>query len=38
MGRLINRRKVENEDVYDLTVPKNHNFYGNGILVHNCGK
>jgi len=24
------------EDVYDLTVEKNSNFYANGILVHNC--
>jgi len=26
----------ENEDVYDITVEKNHNFFANGILVHNC--
>jgi len=25
-----------NEDVYDITVDKNENFYANGILVHNC--
>ena len=24
------------EDVYDITVLDNHNFYGNDILVHNC--
>jgi ribonucleoside-diphosphate reductase alpha chain len=24
------------EDVYDITVEKNKNFYANGILVHNC--
>ena len=24
------------EDVYDITVEKNENFYANGILVHNC--
>lgn len=24
------------EDVYDITVEKNSNFYANGILVHNC--
>ena len=23
-------------DVYDITVENNHNFYANGILVHNC--
>ena len=24
------------EDVYDITVADNHNFFANGILVHNC--
>jgi len=28
----INKR----DDVYDITVNKNHNFYANNILVHNC--
>src|SRR5690348_6281422 len=23
-------------DVYDITVKGNHNFYANGILIHNC--
>lgn len=27
---------IKNEDVYDITVPGNHNFFGNGIVVHNC--
>lgn len=27
-----------NEDVYDLQVEDNHNFFANGILVHNCGE
>ena len=26
----------KNEDVYDIQVRKNHNFFANGILVHNC--
>ena len=26
----------QKEDVYDLTVSDNHNFYSNNILVHNC--
>jgi ribonucleoside-diphosphate reductase alpha chain len=26
----------ETEDVYDIQVEKNHNFYANDILVHNC--
>ena len=30
--------EVENEDVYDITVEKNHNFFANNILVHNCGE
>ena len=29
---------AKNEDVYDLTVNDNHNFVGNSIVVHNCGK
>ena len=30
-------RKLERtEDVYDITVDKVHNFFGNNILVHNC--
>jgi ribonucleoside-diphosphate reductase alpha chain len=29
---------IENEDVYDINVDKNHNFFANGILVHNCGE
>jgi len=34
---MIKIEKVEkNEDVYDITVDGNHNFYGNDILVHNC--
>ena len=27
---------IENADVYDITTEKNHNFFANGILVHNC--
>lgn len=29
-------RKKEKIDVYDITVAKNHNFFANDILVHNC--
>lgn len=29
---------VKNEDVYDIKVRNNHNFFANGILVHNCGE
>lgn len=28
----------EREDVFDLTVQKNHNFMANDVLVHNCGR
>lgn len=30
--------QVANQDVYDLTTTNNHNFFGNNILVHNCGE
>ena len=35
----IHLKRVElssNEDVYDITVRKNHNFFANGLLIHNC--
>ena len=28
----------ENEEVYDITVEDNHNFFANGVLVHNCSE
>ena len=39
MGRLISTtiEKIK-EDVYDLTVQDNHNFFINNILVSNCGE
>ena len=27
---------VQEEPVYDITVEDNHNFYAEGVLVHNC--
>lgn len=34
--RIISIREIEGEfDVYDLTVPENHNFIANDIIVHN---
>jgi dUTPase len=30
-------KKIESEDIYHLTVQKNHNFFGNGLCLHNCG-
>ncbi len=29
-------KKIEKIPVYDITVEKNHNFFANGIAVHNC--
>lgn len=29
---------LKNEDVYDITVEDNHNFFANDILIHNCGE
>ena len=34
--KIVSIKKVEGEKyVYDLTIPDNHNFVGNGIFVHN---
>ena len=38
MAKLISYKQVKNENVYDITVEDNHNFYANNVLVHNCGK
>lgn len=38
MPRLIAKRAVPSAAVYDITTEKNHNFFANGILVHNCGE
>jgi len=35
---MIKIEKVKNRPVYDITVNKNHNFYANDILVHNCAE
>ncbi len=35
---LIQMTGVANEDVYDITVEKNHNFVVNGVVVHNCAE
>jgi len=37
MGIKINYLE-ERESVYDITVEDTHNFYANGILVHNCAE
>jgi len=34
---MLKIKKInKKEDVYDLTIEDNHNFYANNILVHNC--
>lgn len=43
-SREIVRSKIKsiktspNADVYDITTELNHNFFANGVLVHNCGE
>jgi len=29
-------KKVTSEPIYHLTIKKNHNFFGNDLLLHNC--
>jgi ribonucleoside-triphosphate reductase len=36
--KIVKKTIRENEDVFDLTVRKNHNFFANGLLVHNCAE
>lgn len=36
MAKLISRYNSSNIDVYDISVQNNHNFFANGVLVHNC--
>lgn len=38
MAKIKSINKKQNEDVYDISVENNHNFFANGILVHNCGE
>ena len=33
---IVSIEEVENQDVYDMTVLDNHNFFANGTLVKNC--
>lgn len=37
-GRITKKTTKPNEDVYDLTVESNSNFFADDILVHNCGE
>jgi len=38
MAKLLSKKIIKSELVYDLEVENNHNFFANGILVHNCTK
>ena len=38
MAKITKMTIKQNEDVYDLTVENNHNFFANGLLVHNCAE
>lgn len=35
-SRIKRISTVKNEDVFDITVRNNHNFFANGVLAHNC--
>ncbi|HDQ59744.1 MAG TPA: cell division control protein Cdc6 [Candidatus Woesearchaeota archaeon] len=37
-AKIVSIEEVYEDKVYDLTVPKNHNFIANGIISHNTGK
>jgi len=37
-GRIKKIKIRKNEDVYDVAVADNHNFFANGVLVHNCAE
>jgi len=34
--RIIEKKKIPMDNIYDITVPGHHNFFANGFLVHNC--
>jgi len=36
MAKILKIEIESNEDVFDITVDGNHNFFANGVLVHNC--
>lgn len=37
-SKIKNIEVVENQDVYDINVKDNHNFFANNLLIHNCGE
>lgn len=36
VDKILSIKKIGNEDVYDISVKKNQNFFANNIVVHNC--
>jgi hypothetical protein len=34
--QILEKEKEWSEEVYDLTIEDNHEYFANGILVHNC--
>jgi len=38
LGKLKKISVVKNEDVFDISVDDNHNFFANGVCVHNCAE
>jgi len=37
-GHSLLIEEIDDDDVYDITNPTNHNFFANDVLVHNCGE
>lgn len=38
MAKLLSKKIINTEAVYDIEVANTHNFYANDVLVHNCTK
>ena len=36
VDKILSIKEVNQEDVYDITVKKNSNFFANNVVVHNC--
>ena len=36
MAKIISKSNIKQTSVFDITMPKIHNFVANGIVVHNC--
>lgn len=38
IANIVNINTENNADVYDLTIDRNHNLFGNQVLIKNCGE